>query len=85
MRPGLAKFDQSGNFVAQTYSEGDGLLPGEYAIKVECWDKPPSLEPGAPPAKSYVPKDIQLGTAPDWRVTVSPDQKSVNIELDVPK
>ena len=80
----MAKFDPSGNFVAQTFADGDGLLPGEYTIKVECWDKPPSMEPGTPPAKSYVPREIQLGTAPGWTVIVADDQPSVDLELDVP-
>jgi hypothetical protein len=85
MRPGIAKFDKDGGFTAQTFVSGDGLIPGEYRIKVECWENPPTLAPGAPPAKSYVPQEIQLGTAEGWKVEVPPSDNVVELSLNVPK
>src|SRR5689334_4795805 len=35
MRPGMAKFTKEGEFAARTFTDGDGLIPGKYAIKVE--------------------------------------------------
>jgi hypothetical protein len=85
MRPGMAKFTKEGEFAARTFTDGDGLIPGKYAIKVECWEHPPSMDPNAPEAKSYVPAAIQAGTAEGWQVEVGGDQKVVELTLDVPK
>lgn len=84
MRPGIAKFSQDGSFAAHTFAEGDGLLPGQYVIKVECWEHPPALAPGAPAPKSYVPREIRTGTAAGWNIDVQPGQ-ALDLTLDVPK
>lgn len=85
MRPGMARFTKEGQFAARTFTEGDGLIPGRYAVKVECWEHPPSMDSNAPEAKSYVPAAIQAGTAEGWQVEVSSDQSVVELKLDVPK
>lgn len=84
MRPGIAKFSQDGSFAAQTFAEGDGLLPGQYAIRVECWEHPPVQAPGAPAPKSYVPREIRTGKAPGWNIEVQAGQ-ALDLTLDVPK
>jgi hypothetical protein len=41
-RPGRASFGADGKFVAMTFEQGDGLLPGKYDVRVECVDGVPS-------------------------------------------
>jgi hypothetical protein len=85
MRPGLARFGKDGVFSVRTFVDGDGLIPGRYLIKVECWETPPTLTPGAPEAKSYVPLAIQTGTAEGWKLDVPREEDLVELTLDVPK
>jgi hypothetical protein len=43
VRQGTARFSRDGQFSASTYTQGDGLLPGRYNVKIECWETAPSF------------------------------------------
>jgi len=60
IHPGLGHFDVHGDFTAQTFEPGDGLVPGKYRLHVECWEVEPSPDPSHGPPKSYVPQKFQL-------------------------
>ena len=36
-RPGRADTDANGRYFAGSFRSGDGLLPGRYAVDVQCW------------------------------------------------
>jgi len=77
-RPGQGPFDTSGEYDVTSFGEGDGLVPGSYRVRVECWKVPPSMEsPGA--AESYVAADYEPET-----IEISADSGSQTIDLDVP-
>lgn len=40
-RAGVAVFDQSGRYRVMSFREGDGLLPGSYLVRIECWVREP--------------------------------------------
>lgn len=78
MRPGRASFREDGKFVATSFQEGDGLLPGRYRVKVTCVDGIPDQQ------RSY--DDISLvpsGWAPEDLV-VEEGQSSISVNYDVP-
>lgn len=74
-RPGRALFEQGGEFAATSYVDGDGLVPGTYRVRVECWKKPPGMGSAG---VSYVPKGFE---APDLVVPLT--ERSVTYDLDL--
>lgn len=74
-RVGFAPFGTDGKFTVTSFSKGDGLLPGKYRVKIDCWKKlPEDLEPGV----SHVPDGFQ---PPD--VTIEAGKPAV-VNIDVP-
>ena len=43
VQEGTATFDKDGKFTASTWQKGDGLRPGRYKIRIECWEAKPSF------------------------------------------
>lgn len=43
MRPVAVNLDAEGNFTLSTFTPGDGILPGEYAVTIISYEVPPSL------------------------------------------
>jgi hypothetical protein len=80
-RPGIAPFDEEGNFTTKTYVTGDGLMPGRYLIGAECWKVPPTMD--GPPAESYLPPKYQSPQTSGWEVSIEPGAKPQVIELDI--
>jgi hypothetical protein len=79
-RPASGTFQSDGRFVATSFSEGDGLVPGTYRISISCdsglpnpWSKDPWGD------VSYVPKGFQ---PPELVVAV--DSDAVELAYDVP-
>ena len=60
IHPALGHFDVQGDYTAQTFAPGDGLVPGKYRVRVECWEVEPSPDPKNGPPKSYVPDKVTL-------------------------
>jgi hypothetical protein len=75
-RPGRAEFDKSGNYQATSFEDGDGLVPGTYRVRVECWKVAPTMDK---PGESYLTRDAVL---PD--LTVAADSGSISHDIDVP-
>ena len=75
---GIAHFDPSGTFTVESTGHERGLVPGRYAVQVECWETPPNME--GKPVKSHVPAGYRL---PDLTVEAGAASKSVS--FDVPK
>jgi len=77
-RPGQARFDTGGAFDVTSFGKGDGLVPGTYLVRVECWKTPPSMDnPGA--GESYVAGDYEPET-----IEVSAESGTMDLTLDVP-
>ena len=75
-RPASGSFDTSGTIHVTSFKENDGLVPGRYEVKVECWRKPPSeLSEG----ESLLPEGF---TVPDFDV---PTRGPVTLSIDVPR
>jgi len=85
LRPATADFSKDGMFTTSSFARGDGLVPGKYSIRVECWEFPPTVQLDAPPEKSYVPQQYQLGTADDLQLDVPTGSPPIKLALDVPK
>jgi len=84
-KPGLADFDIDGHFVVTTFQPGDGLLPGEYRVNVECWEVPPSMDSVQRP-KSYLPEQFRSGATSGFKILVAADARGpIELNLDVPK
>ena len=64
-RPGRARFDTSGKFRATSFEEGDGLVPGTYSVRIECWKSPPTMDSAI--GDSYIPAGF---TAPQIDVPI---------------
>jgi hypothetical protein len=75
-RPARARFGRDGTFAATSFEPGDGLVPGEYRVSVECWKVVPSM---GGPGVSYVGSSF----APE-NLVVNVDQRRVDWNLDVP-
>lgn len=80
-RPGSAHFNEQGDFKVTSFKENDGLVPGTYTVRIECWmGNPNSDDPSSFERLNYVPSGFQ---PPD--IQVDPNAGSVEVKLDVPK
>jgi hypothetical protein len=81
--PTTGTFDTSGKLTVRTFNR-NGVMPGTYHLKVECWKVPPIMGSPTPPV-SYVPERYQSPATSGLVVTVEPGQRVVRVNLDVPK
>ena len=86
-RPGVAEFDTDGQFTVTTWDEGDGLLPGKYRARVECWKVYPNVVPPDPvtPGESYLSGKYTNATASGLEVVVEPGSEPIRVNWDIPK
>jgi len=79
-RPAHGNFTQGdGTFVVTSVQPGDGLVPGSYAVTVECWQRPPSDD--GTPGVSWVRSDWH----PDDVVIQPGDRGPIELNYDVPR
>ena len=78
---GMAVFGQDGSFTVKTFTAGDGLAPGTYVVRIECWKVPPSM--GGPPPESHLPPDYQTGRKALPKLVVEPGARRVWFEYDM--
>ena len=83
IRPATAPFDENGEFEAQTWKPGSGVIPGSYKIYVECWIHPPSMIPGDPPAQSAVPIKYQSPDTSGMTLEVTRGSGRQKVEWDI--
>lgn len=80
-RPGTAEFAADGSYRAKTFTDGDGLLPGKYLLRVDCWKTAPNME--GKPVASFLPPKYQDASKSNLELTVKPDDKSVTFDIDL--
>ena len=78
LRPTLAAFDAQGRYTAKSFTRSDGLVPGKYVVRIDCWEQAPTMD--GPPAISHVPEGFQ---PPE--LVVSSDEKRIEYSFDVPR
>jgi hypothetical protein len=76
-RPGVGDFGTDGRFEVTTIAKGDGLWPGTYRTRVDCWKIAPTAF--APPSESSVPPNYQ---SPDL-VVPTDTAGPIQVEYDV--
>lgn len=54
-RPGSGRFGTDGRFRVESFAGTGGLVPGRYAVQIECLSGPPAPVPGGYEAASHVP------------------------------
>ncbi len=79
--PGMAPFGSDGSFTVRTFTGGDGLAPGTYEVRIECWKVPPSM--GGPPPESHLPPDYQTGRKALPKLVVEPGARRVWFQYDI--
>lgn len=78
-RPASGNFDVNGKFTVTSFRPGDGLLPGKYKVRIECWKQLPDAD--GLPGVSYVGDDYE---APG--LVVEPGSREpVKVICDVPR
>jgi len=82
--PGTGEFGTDGRFTVGSSAGSAGLVPGEYRVRVECWETQPTMDqPNS--GKSYVPREYQQGKAEGMTLVIKPGQTEAEFNLDVPK
>ena len=82
--PGTGDFGTDGRFTVESSAGSPGLVPGEYRVRVECWETYPSMDkPNS--GKSYVPQECQQGKAEGMTLVIEPGQSKAEFNFDVPK
>jgi hypothetical protein len=80
-RPGTASFGKNGEFQVTSFRKNDGLVPGTYSARVDCWKETPTLaNPATFETYKLVPKDFEPPS-----VAVEADAGVVEVAIDVPK
>lgn len=80
-RPATGDFDKEGYYRAKTFDPGDGLLPGKYTMRIDCWETPPNME--GKPVKSFLPSKYQSADTSGFQVEITTDLRSKEVNLDV--
>ena len=78
-RPGTAEFDANGNYKVKTFVPGDGLMPGTYVLRVDCWKTPPNME--GKPVISFLPQKYQDAATSGLTLTVEPDARPITFDI----
>lgn len=78
-RPGTAEFDADGRYRAMTYTAGDGLLPGKYVLRVDCWKTAPNME--GKPVVSFLPNRYQDAAKSDLTLTVEAGASPITFDI----
>lgn len=78
-RPGTARFVADGSFVATSFEEGDGLVPGRYSAVIQYYEQEPTDDdPTSYDRLNLVPKDYRP------EVVVGKTAGSVEANFDIP-
>lgn len=76
-RAGSAAFGRDGTFAVTTLVPGDGLRPGEYLVRIQCWERVP--DDSGDGGRSHVPDGFEPP-----RLTVSGGGGQQDYSFDVP-
>jgi len=80
-RPGTAEFDAEGNYEAKTFKPGDGLLPGKYVLRVDCYKTAPNME--GKPVVSHIPAKYQDAAKSGLELDVSSSSGPIAFDIDL--
>lgn len=69
LRPSSAPFAADGRYVAGSFGEGGGLIPGSYKVAIHCWKISPNME--GVPGESFIPQRYQSAGTSGLEFTVS--------------
>ena len=79
-RPSMANFDRNGSFVVSFFGKGDGLLPGRYRVRIQCWKHDPEPVPSGEEAATH----IAAGYEPPELVVKQQARSIEGLHYDVP-
>ena len=82
-RPAMGEFGTDGKYQATSFEDGDGLVPGSYKVKVECYQTPPNME--GMPVKSYIAAKYMNPQTSGYELTVEPGSKAIVFDVEVKK
>jgi len=78
LRPAVADFDADGQFAVTSFTDGDGLVPGEYTVRIVCWKKRP--QGYNQPGENSVPPNFK----PENLIIESGTRGVVKVDYDIP-
>jgi hypothetical protein len=78
-RPGTAEFDAEGNYKVTSFEPGDGLMPGKYLLRVDCWKTPPNMD--GKPVVSFIPQKYQDAAQSGLELNVEPNSKPITFDI----
>lgn len=81
MRPATAEFGTDGMFSVKSFEGKEGLIPGKYLIRIDCWETPPNFD--GKPVKSHVSSKYQNAETSGLEVTVEPGSKPRELKLKI--
>lgn len=81
LRPGSATFAADGAFRATSWTPGDGLVPGTYAVVVDCWKVPPTMD--GPAAASFIAPAYAAAETTPLQLVVPAGGKALSVAFDV--
>jgi hypothetical protein len=81
LRPASATFAANGVFRATSWTPGDGLVPGTYAVVVDCWQVPPTMD--GPAAKSFIAPAYSAADTTPLELVVPPGGGPQEVAFDV--
>ena len=80
-RPGTAEFDADGNYKVTSFEPGDGLMPGKYLLRVDCWKTPPNME--GKPVESFIPQKYQDASKSGLELVVESKSKPIKFDINL--
>jgi len=80
-RPAHTTFDEQGNYSVSAFGDDQGILPGKYKVKADCWKVPPLM--GGPPPVSFLPKKYQNAATSGFELTVNPGDDAITFDIDL--
>ena len=76
LRPGTARFEADGSYIAGSFEDGDGLFPGTYKVAFHCWEVSPNMEDVQ--AVSFIPDKYTNAASSGFSVDVPAGSGSVS-------
>ena len=83
MRPAVGRFDTDGSFRVETFKPDDGLMPGRYQVRIDCWKVPPGGGPGSPPV-SYLPAKYTRAATSGLELVIESGTAARRFDIDIP-
>jgi hypothetical protein len=80
-RPGSGKFSpEDSSFTITSFNQGDGLVPGRYAVNISCYTSPPS---SARPETFVTNNAVPESWKPE-ELVIEEGSDAIEINYDVP-